>query len=53
MERKLYGPMEILFLTFRLQGTDLDGEKYTYYDTVEFTRENTDTSKDARLSLIF
>lgn len=39
--------------TFRLQGTDLDGEKYTYYDTVEFTRENTDTSKDARLSLSF
>ena len=38
---------------FCVQGTDLDGEKHTYYDTVEFTRENIDTSKDARLSLSF
>lgn len=39
--------------TFCVQGTDLDGEKHTYYDMVEFTKENTDTSGDARLSLSF
>ena len=39
--------------TFRVQGTDLDGEKHIYYDAVEFTKEGTDNLGDVKRSISF
>lgn len=39
--------------TFCVSGTDLDGDAHTYYDTVEFTEDNTPASGDASLTVTF
>ena len=39
--------------TFCLKGTDLDGESNTFYDTVEFTREEENEQGDIKKNIIF
>ena len=39
--------------TFCLNGMDLDGESHTFYDTVEFTREEGNGQGDVKKNIIF